>query len=329
MPVIRIVARFARALAGATLAAALVAAPALAADPYPTRAVKVVVPYSVGGGTDVLTRALAQRLAESTGQSFVIENRAGADASIGAAMVAKAPPDGYTLLAVSGVPFLLNQSAYKDLPYHTTRDLMPIALFASLPMLMVAANATGIADAKTLVAQAKGKPKTIAYAGTDQMTYLGMEMITKGTGTEMNYVPYKGAGPALNDLLGNHVNVMLASPSSAMPHVKDGRIKALATTGSKRSPALPDVPTVAESILPGYELTAWFGLFAPAGTPKDIIERVAAEVQKALQQPALQKQFESLGTDVQFMGPAAFASFIDREMARWTKAYAESGLGSK
>ena len=122
---------------------------------------------------------------------------------------------------------------------------------------------------------------------------------------------------------------MLRSLSSAMPHVKDGRIKALATTGSKRSPALPDVPTVSESILPGYELTAWFGLFAPAGTPKDIVDKLAAEVQKVLQQPALQKQFESLGTDVQFMGPAAFTSFIDREMTRWTKAYAESGLGAK
>ena len=169
-----VVARLARALAGASLAASLVAVPALAADPYPTRAVKVIVPYGVGGGTDVLTRALAQRLAESTGQAFVIENRGGADATIGAAMVAKAPADGYTLLAVSGVPFLINQSAYKDLPYHTTKDLVPIALFASLPMVVVAANATGSSRTRRGWSRMRRRSRSRShYAGTDQMTYLG------------------------------------------------------------------------------------------------------------------------------------------------------------
>ena len=300
-----------------------------AAEPYPSKPVKIVVPYSVGGGTDVLTRVLAQRLTEATGQPFVIENRAGADASIGAAIVAKSPPDGYTLVAVSGVPFLLNQSAFKDLPYDTARDFLPVAHFASVPMLIVSSNALGIDSAKALIAHAKAHPKQVNYAGTDQMTYLGMEMIAKGTGTDMVYVPYKGAGPALNDLLGNHISVMLSSPSAAMPHLRDGRIKALAVTGTTRAAALPDVPTVNESILPGYELTAWFGIFAPAGTPPAVIERLAAEIGRAVKLPALQKQFEAIGTDAKFMGPAEFRDYVAKESTRWTRAFKDSGLAPK
>jgi tripartite-type tricarboxylate transporter receptor subunit TctC len=323
--------RLAAALAMACAVAASVLAPpaARAADAYPSKPVKVVVPYAVGGGTDVLTRALAQRMGEIAGQQFVVENRGGADASIGPAVVAKAPADGYTLLAVSGVPFLLNQSAFKELPYHTMRDFVPVAMFASLPMLMVSSKELAVADAKALVAHAKANPGRLTYAGTDQMTYLGMEMIAKGTGTKLVYVPYKGAGPALNDLLGNHVSVMLASPSSAIPHVREGRIKALAVTGHARSPALPDVPTVGETVLPGYELTAWFGVFAPAGTPPGVVERLAADIRKSLDLPALQKQFESLGTDVRFMGPAEYAAFLTKESARWTQAFKDSGLEPK
>ena len=305
------------------------ATPARAAEPYPSRPVKVIVPYSVGGGTDVLTRALTQRLSEVTGQSFVVENRAGADATIGAAMVAKAPADGYTILAVSGVPFLINQSAFKDLPYDTAKDFVPVAHFAALPMLLVSSNALGVAGAKDLMNRAKASATGINYAGTDQMTYLGMEMIGKGTGMKLVHVPYKGAGPALNDLLGNHVSVMLASPSSAMPHVRDGRIKPLAVTGATRSPALPDVPTVGESMLPGYELTAWFGVFAPAGTPPAIVAKLAADIQKVVAMPAVVKQFESLGTDAKYMGPAQFGKFVTTEYARWTQAFKESGVAPK
>ena len=171
------------------------------------------------------------------------------------------------------------------------------------------------------------KPSPVA--GTDQMTFLGMEMIAKGTGTQLVHIPYTGAGPALNDLLGNHVSVMLASPSSAMPHVRDGRIKALAVTGSKRSPALPDVPTVSESILPGYELTAWFGIFAPAGTPQPIVDKLAADIDRVLRMPALVKQFESLGTDASYMAPPEFAAFVGNEYTRWTRAFKESGVAPK
>ena len=303
-----------------------VVAPAWAADPYPARSVRLVVPYSAGGGTDVLTRPLAQRVAEITGQSFVVDNKPGADASIGAALVAKAPPDGYTLVAVSGVPFVLNQSAYKDLPYDTMRDLVPVAVFSSLPMVIVSAPGLKVDSAKDLVAYAKANPKKLNYAGTDQMTYLGMEMLAKGTGTEMTYIPYKGAGPALTDLLGNHISLMLASVSSAIPYIKEGRLNALAVASEKRAKALPEIPTVAETILPGYELTAWFGIFAPAGTPPAVVDKLAADIAAALATPALRERLEALGADTTFIGPAAFRGFLDKEYARWTRAFKDSGL---
>ncbi len=308
------------------LAVVAVASSPVHAQTYPTRPVKVVVPYSPGGGTDVLTRPLAQRLGEITGQPFVVENKPGADASIGAAMVAKAPADGYTVVAVSGIPFLLNQSAYKDLPYDTMRDLVPVAVFAALPMVLVGAPGFDAADAKALVAYAKANPKKLNYAGTDQMTYLGMEMIAKGTGTEMTYVPYKGAGPALTDLLGNHIQLMLSSASAAMPYIKEKRMKAFAVASNKRMASLPDVPTVSETIYPGYELNAWFGIFVPAGTPQPVIDKLAADIAAALKTPEVAQRLEGLGSDNRFLGPVEFRDFLARENARWSKAFKDSGM---
>lgn len=306
--------------------AAVAALPAGAADPYPSKPVRLVVPYSTGGGTDVLTRALAQRLGEVAGQNFIVDNKPGADATIGAALVAKSPPDGYTLVAVSGVPFVLNQSAYKSLPYDTMKDLVPVAIYSSLPMVIVSAPGMKFDSAQGLIAYAKANPKQLNYAGTDQMTYLAMEMIARGTGTEMTYVPYKGAGPALTDLLGNHIGLMLSSMSAAMPYIKDGRVNALAVASNKRAAALPNVPTVSETILPGYELTAWFGLFAPAGTPQAVVDKLAADVEASLKTPALQQRLEALGADPRYIGPAEFREFLAKENTRWTKAFKESGL---
>lgn len=299
---------------------------AIAADVYPSKPVRIIVPYSAGGGTDVLTRTLAQSLSESTGQPFIVENKPGADATIGAAQVARSPADGYTIVAVSGVPFLINQSAFKDLPYDTIHDFAPVASFASLPMVLVSAPDFKVDGAKGLISAAKAKPNTINYAGTDQMTFLGMEMIAHGTGTQMVHVPYKGAGPALNDLLGSHVDIMLSSMSPALPHIREGKVKALAVTGTARAPSLPDVPTVSESIMPGYELTAWFGVFAPAGTPKAVIDKLAMEIGKAIRAPAMQSRLEGMGADPRYMAPADFKRFLDGENARWTRAFKESGL---
>lgn len=294
---------------------------AQAADPFPNRPVRLVVPYSPGGGTDVLTRPLAQRLSEITGQSFVVDNKPGADASIGAALVARAAPDGYSLVAVSGVPFLLNQSAYKSLPYDTMKDLVPVAVFASTPMILVTSTGLSVNDAKGLVAYAKANPNKLSYAGTDQMTFLGMELITRGTGTDMTHVPYKGAGPALTDLLGNHIQLMLSSVGAAIPYLKDGRMNALAIASGKRSPALPSVPTVSETILPGYELTAWFAVFAPAGTPQTIIDKLGSDIATALKTPAVSQKFEALGSDVFYLGPRQAGAFVAAEFAKWTRAF--------
>jgi tripartite-type tricarboxylate transporter receptor subunit TctC len=312
--------------AGFAALGAVLSTTAIAADPYPSKPVKIIVPYSPGGGTDVLTRTLAQRLTEMTGQSFIVENKPGGDATIGAAMAAKTAADGYTLLAVSGVPFLINQSAFKDLSYDTMRDFAPVAQFASLPMVLVGTSKLEPADAKALVAMAKASSKGVDYAGTDQMTYLGTEMIAAGTGMKLVHVPYKGAGPALNDLLGGHVSMMLSSMSPALPYIKDGRIKAYAVTGNARAAALPNVPTVSESILPGYELTAWFGVFAPAGTPQDIVDKLANDINGALKSPEMQKRLETMGADPAFMAPVAFRKFLNAENERWTRAFKASGL---
>ena len=300
--------------------------PAAAADPYPTRAVKIVVPYSPGGGTDVVTRTLAQRLTETTGQAFVIENRPGADATIGPALVARTAPDGYTLLATSGVSFLITRSSMKDLPYDPMKDFAPVALFASVPMVLIGAPNVAAQDAKALVAGARASPNPIGYAGTDQMVFLATEMLASGTGMKMQHIPYKGAGPALNDLLGGHVAVMLGSINSVLPHIKEGRVKAYAVTGNTRAGTLPNVPTVSESILPGYELTAWFGMFAPAGTPPEIVDKLANEISAALKSPEMKKQLDAMGADPTFLAPAGFRGFLVKEDDRWTRAFKASGV---
>jgi len=300
--------------------------PVLAADPYPARPVKIIVPYSAGGGTDVVTRVLAQRLSESMGQPFVVDNRPGADATIGPAIAAKTAPDGYTLLATSGVSFLITRSSMKDLSYDPMKDFAPVALFASVPMVLIGAPNLEPQDAKALVAMAKAGPKSLDYAGTDQMVFLATEQLAQGTGMKMQHIPYKGAGPALNDLLGGHVAVMLGSINSVLPHIKEGKIKAYAVTGSSRAGTLPNVPTVSESILPGYELTAWFGMFAPAGTPPEIVEKIASEINAALRSPDMKKQLDGMGADPTFLAPVAFRGFLVKEDDRWTRAFKASGL---
>lgn len=314
-------------LAAVLVAISCAALPALApaADPYPSKAVRIIVPYSPGGGTDVVTRTLAQRLSEATGQSFVVENRPGADATIGPAVAAKTAPDGYTLLATSGVSFLITRTTMQ-LPYDPLKDFAPVALFASVPMVLIGKPTLEAADAKALVAAAKAGPKALDYAGTDQMVFLATEMLAQGTGMKMQHIPYKGAGPAMNDLLGGHVAVMLGSINSVLPHIREGKVKAYAVTGTSRAATLPNVPTVAESILPGYELTAWFGMFAPAGTPPEIVEKLSADVSAALRSPEMKKQLDSMGADPTYLAPGAFKAFLAKEDERWTGALKTSGV---
>jgi tripartite-type tricarboxylate transporter receptor subunit TctC len=214
----------------------------------------------------------------------------------------------------------------KDLPYDPVKDFAPVARFASVPMVLVGAPNFEPQDAKALVTMAKAAAKSIDYAGTDQMVFLATEQLAQGTGMKMQHIPYKGAGPALNDLLGGHVAVMLGSINSVLPHIREGRIKAYAVTGNSRAGTLPNVPTVGESILPGYELTAWFGIFAPANTPPEIVEKIAGEVDVALKSPDMRKQLDGMGADPTFLAPAAFRAFIVSEDDRWARAFTASGL---
>lgn len=311
-------------LSAASIALAAVT-PGQAQD-YPTQPVKVIVPYSAGGGTDVVTRTLSQHLGERLGQQFIVENRGGANATIGAEAAAKSEPDGYTLLVVSGVPFVLNQAIYEDLPYDTQTDFAPINMFAALPMVLVVHPDVPAETPEELVAYLKARPGELNYAGSDQMTYFAMESIQRDTGTDMEHIPYAGAGPGLTDLLGGHVSAMLVSLNSSLPHIRAGKLRAIAVTTSERSPVLEDVPTIAETIVPGYELTAWFGLLAPSGTPEDIIETLNAQVGAAVESDALREQFAKLGIEPRSMSAEEFRAFLASELETWSAAVKDFGL---
>jgi tripartite-type tricarboxylate transporter receptor subunit TctC len=295
------------------------------AQKYPVTPVKVIVPMAPGGGTDIMARALAKGLAENVGQAFVIENRAGGNATIGAAVAAKAKPDGQTLLLVSGGPFVVNQFSMKSLPYDPITDFTPISQFASMPMVLVVAPAFPANSPEALVEYLRAHPKEVNYAATDEMSHLGMVMIAEGTKTQLTAIQYKGGGPALIDLLGGHVQVMLSSLGAALPYLKDGRLRALAVTGKSRAEALPNVPTVSETILPGYELTAWFGVFGPANTPSEVVNFLNAEISKVVRSPQMRQQFASSGAVPVDMSAGEFASFVKSERDRLGKAFAQAG----
>jgi tripartite-type tricarboxylate transporter receptor subunit TctC len=303
--------------------AAMASAGTRAADAFPSKPVRVVVPYAVGG-TDAVTRQLAQRLTELSKETFFVENKPGADGTIGAAMVASAQPDGHTLLVASGIPLLLAPTVHKNLSYDAMKDLVPVAVFSSVPMGVIASQGLGVTSMKDLVSYAKANPGKLSYGGSEQMVYLGMEMILRGTGTKMVYVPYKGAGPAMTDVLGNNIQLMLSSVAAALPHVKEGRVRALAVTSSTRSSALPDVPTIAESVLPGYGLDAWFAVMAPAKTPPATVEALSNYIGAAMKTPATQQKFESMGSNVLYIGHREARDFFTKENTRWQQAAKEA-----
>ncbi|OGA77303.1 MAG: hypothetical protein A3G81_09315 [Betaproteobacteria bacterium RIFCSPLOWO2_12_FULL_65_14] len=297
------------------------------AQSYPSKPVRMIVPYAPGGGTDVLTRVLAKQLSENTGQSFVVENRAGGSATIGVALGAKAAPDGYTIIAMSGVPYLINQFMFRSLPYDTIADFEPVSRFASVPMLLVSHPSFPPDSPAAFVDYARDNPGKVSFGAPDEMTHLAMTIISQATKTRITIVPYKGAGPALNDLLGNHIPVMMSSSSAAMPYLKDSRIKAIAVTTKSRVPSLPHVPTVSETIAPGFELNAWFGILAPAKTPKEIVNYLHAAIAKAVRAAEIQQRFESLGASpIEMLSQPEFVAYLKAERERWGKAFRDAGL---
>ena len=300
------------------------AVPARAAD-YPTRPVKWVVPYPPAGTTDVLARIVAQWLTEKLGQPFVIENKPGAGNNLGTEMVVKAPPDGYTMLLVNPANGI-NATLYKELSFNVIRDIAPVAGIVRTPNVMEVTPSFPAKTVAEFIAYCKANPGKInmASSGSGTSVHLSGELFKSMTGCQMLHVPYKGAGPALTDLMGGQVDVIFDNLPSSVGHIKSGKLRALAVTSVERDPSMPDLPTIAETV-PGYEATAWFGIGMPKGTPKDIIEKVNAEVNRALADPKMRARLAELGGKPIAGTPDDFGKVIAAETAKWEKVVISSG----
>jgi tripartite-type tricarboxylate transporter receptor subunit TctC len=285
---------------------------------FPTKTVRIVVPFAAGGATDIITRILAQKLTEIWGQSVVVENRGGAAGNIGGAEVAKSAPDGYTLLMTSGSVVTANQHIYKNMGFDPRADLLPITMVASGPQVIVVNPSLPVKTLKELIELAKAKPGVLNYghAGIGSQTHLAAENFLSATGLDIKNIPYKGEGPAITDLVAGQLNLATPNMAAAIGFINGGKLRALAVTGKERSPALPDVPTVAETV-PGFENTGWFGLMAPARTPQAVIDRIHRDTAKALDTTDIRARFFVQGMFPAPLTPKAFATRIQNETARW------------
>jgi len=312
-----------RVVLGAMLACGL--GSALAQGVYPSKPMRMVVPFPPGGPSDVLARAIGKELSDALGQPVVIENRAGAGGNIGSDVVAKAAPDGYTLLLGNVGTHSINASLYRQMPYDTVGDFAPIALTASSTLIMVAHPSLQVNSVRELVAKAKREKLIYGSAGVGTPQHLASELFNTMAGVTMTHVPYKGAAPLLADQLGGHIVLAIVGLPVALPHLKSGKLVALGVTSSQRSPVAPEVPTIAESGVPGYEVGTWYGVLAPAGTPKDIVARLNGEIMKFLRRPEARAQLEKQGFEVLGSTPEAFAAYIRSEMGKWAKVVKDSG----
>ncbi|TWO66126.1 tripartite tricarboxylate transporter substrate binding protein [Caenimonas sedimenti] len=320
------------AAALALLGGALAAGPVLAQGAWPSKPVRIVVPFAPGGTTDILARSLAPELSKAFGQSFVVENRAGAGGNIGADIVAKSAPDGYTLLMGTVGTHGINKSLYSKMPYDPQKDFVPISLVAGVPNVMVLnsekAAARGIHTVADFIKYAKANPAKLnmASSGNGTSIHLAGELFKSMAGVYMTHFPYTGSGPALLGMLSGDMDVMFDNLPSAMPHIKAGKLKALAVTSGQRSGALPDTPTVEQAGgLKGFEASSWFGLLAPTGTPQDIVNRVQQETAKALATPAMKERLLAQGAIPSGNTPAEFAKLIDAEIKKWAPVVKASG----
>jgi tripartite-type tricarboxylate transporter receptor subunit TctC len=296
------------------------------AQPFPNKPVRLVVPFPPGGPTDIVARPLAQLLGDSLKQPVVIENKGGAGGSIAADSVAKSPPDGYTLIMATVGTHAINAALYRKLPYDPVKDFTPIALVASAPVAVVVNPASGIGSVKELVAQAKANPGKVSFgtAGNGTPGHLTGEMFSTAAGVKLQHVPYKGSAPAITDLLGNQIPVMFDPVQSVLSNVKAGKFRALAISAKQRSPVLPDVPTLDESGLKGFETTAWWAVFAPANLPPDVAATLRAEVEKVVRSDAFREKLGSIGVQPS-TEPGSLAEFQVAEVAKWGKAVRDSG----
>ncbi len=300
---------------------------ACAAHGFPDKPVRFVVGFTPGGPSDILARALGDRLAAQLGQPIVVENRPGAGGNVAAEAVAHGAPDGHTWLLGNNSILATNQALYRRLPYDPARDFAPVALVAVQPNILVVHPAVPARSVAELVAYAKMHPGKLNYAssGSGAAAHLAGELFKAMTGVDMVHVPYKGAQPALTDVLGGQDQLMFATSASVIPYIKAGRLRALAVTTAQRSPALPELPTVAESGVPGFEATTWHGVVVPAATPRAVVLKLNEEINRALADPQLRARLDALGAEVAGGTPEQFAEYIAREIPKWTKVVLESG----
>ena len=315
-----------RTAAGLGLAALLAAGSAFAQ--WPTKPVRLIVPYPPGGSADILARAIGQKLGDGLGQQVIVDNRPGAGTAIGAEATAKAAPDGYTILLGTVSSHAINPALNPGLKFDPIKDFAPISLVASIPFALVVHPSLPAKSVKELVALARARPGSLNYssAGNGTSNHLAGELFKSMTGTFMVHIPYKGSAPALNDLIAGQVQLMFDLVLTTAPHAKSGAVRAIAVTGRERSAALPGVPTVAESGVPGYEVTAWFGFFAPAGTPVAVVNALNAETVRAMKLTDLRERLGSQGAEPVTSSPEQFAGYVKEELAKWTRVVKASGM---
>ena len=320
--------RFTLGAAAATGAAVLPASlPAFAQQDYPNKAIRFVVPFPAGGTTDIVGRVVAAELNKAWNVPAVVDNRAGAGGNIGSELVAKAAPDGYTLLVCTVGTHGINTSLYSKMSFDPVKDFAPVTLAAEVPNVVVVHPSVKANTIKELITLLKANPGKMNYASSGNGTsiHLSAELFKSMTGTFMTHIPYRGSAPAVADLLAGQVELMFDNLPSAMPHIRSGKLRALAVTSAKRAPALPDVPTIAEAGVPGYEASSWFGIVAPAGTPRPIVDKLQQQIAKSLAQPDVREKLLGQGANPVGNTPEEFAKYIPAEIAKWAKVVKASG----
>ena len=314
-----------RIWAGAGLLLVAVASPA---QNFPAKPVRVITPFTAGSAIDTLARVLGQKMSDAWGQQVVIDNRIGANGIIGTEAAAKAPPDGYTIHLGNISTLAVNPHLYLKLPYDAVKDFLPVTLAATIPVVLVVHPSLPVKSIKELIALAKARPGQLNYGsgGTGSAQHLPMEMLRVEAGINITHVPYKGLGPAFNDVLGGQVPMMFAGVSNVVPHMKTGRLRVLAIGSPRRSASLPEIPTVAESGVPGFDFDSWTGYLAPAGTPKEIIAKLHADITRTLGLPEVREKLTTLGFDLVGGTPEAFATLIRNDIARFGKLVKAAGI---
>ncbi len=294
---------------------------------YPTKPIRLIVPFSPGGSNDIMARLAAQKFTENLGQQVIVDNRPGASGIVGTELATEAQPDGYTLLMMS-LTLTVNPSLYRKLPYDTVKDLIPVSLIASAPLMLVVNPSLPVKSVQELIDHAKANPGKLNFGsgGAGTTPHLAGEMLNTMAGLQMTHVPYKGGGPALADLVGGQIQLMLENIPSTLPFVKAGKLRALAVSGKKRSPLVPDLPTLDEAGLKGYEIVGWNGLFFPAGTSPAIVKTIHSQTVTMLTQPDVKERLARLGAEAVGNSPAEFAAFIRAEIDKWARIVKQAGL---